>query len=121
MADGSIALKVTRADGSLEFDAGTDPYPRLIAQARGALISLGKIAPNRVHSRHVVGLLVDTPPANGKLDLTCTVVAPSDPELGGAILFGGLVMLKKHHPAVFAAAMRRLRDAGLVDTGLLGG
>lgn len=111
-------LQVQRVDGTLEYDAGTDAYALLVERARAALASLAKLDQGRMHSRHVCGLLVAAPAVRaGALETTSTVVAPTDAELGGAMLFLGLVALRKHSPGVFAHAMTRLRDAGLVTAG----
>ncbi len=110
-------MTVRRVDGTMEFDAETDAYSILCEQARAALKSLGKLAGKRMQSRDVFGLLV-TIKDKGALgvELTPTVVVPVDPELAGALAFGGLMALREHDPKAFAVAIRRLTDAGILRT-----
>lgn len=112
-----VSLIVERTDGRIEVDAGTDPYVPMIARARGALRSLGDLATRTVHSHHVVGLLAWAPAQRGarELNIKTTLVAPvRDPELAGVLAFAGLDTLRRTSPAVFAALMRRIQDAGWV-------
>lgn len=110
----NVAMEVRRADGTVEFDAGTDGYAILLERLRAMVRSLGKLTRAETMSRHAVGLLVTAPPVGrAGIEMTPTVLSCTDPEIAGALWYGGLLSLKKHDPAAFAVLMRRLKDAGL--------
>lgn len=111
-------MVVERLDGRIETDSETDAYALLVARARGAVKQLGEIKPGQLHSRQVIGLVTETPGIRpGGLETKTTLVMPTDPQLGGALLFAGLLKMREHSPGAFAEAMRRLRDAGLTGGG----
>ena len=106
-------LTVKRADGTIEYDGDTDAYALHVEHVRARVRSLAQLPEARYHSRHVASLFVTAPRLTlGDIELTPTVLTPSDPEISGALVFGGLMAMRAHDPAGFAVVMRRLRESG---------
>lgn len=108
-------MVVERRDGTVETDPDTDAYSLLIHRTVGSIKSIANLDKARVHTKHVLALIVSAPKA-GSFDTTTTLAVPIDPELGGALAFAALMSLRKHNPGAFEVALRRLRDAGVAGT-----
>lgn len=114
-------LSVRRVDGTIEHDLETtraDQYALLTEQVRGLIGRLASLDKGQLHSRHVLALFTTAPAAGqGEIEMTPTVLTPTDPELCGAMAFGSILAMRKHAPAGYEVMIRRMRDAGMLPAG----
>lgn len=107
-------MRVRRVDGTIEFDAGTDAFAVLVQEIRDRVMSIAKLAPEKMGRRRVVATVATLEEKPGGVEVTPTITTPGNGLLAGEALFGTLMAVRAQNPAAFARLIQRLRDEGLL-------